>query len=427
MRNKINLIVLISITFVLSYLVLAGVNSITLSTPSNATYDLDGNLTFNCSGTANESKYITNTTLYVWNESGATIYNTTLNITDGGVNGTLNLSFTLNNLPELQGFNYTWNCLFEDNESNSAWGASNYTFGVDTTSPVVTLISPTNAGSDTDGTVIFVYNVTDANTIQNCSLYLDGVINQTNSTITRNINQNFSITSMVQSDSLQWRVNCLDLVNRTTNSSTYTLDTYANPPSTVSSNSYSGTMYNVGTLSGLSTIETLRARDYLYFEMGTDRHKIKIDEIKEDYVTVSVSSTTITKDVQLGNTEYFDIDGDEVYDLSVTLNSINLNIAEMTFEEYNVVLTTICTESWSCSEWSSCSDDQQTRTCIDLNNCGGTNNKPSEKQDCQVIEETTNIPEMAPAETSSKVWWCIGGIVIIGILAYLGWYFYKKK
>ncbi len=42
-----------------------------------------------------------------------------------------------------------------------------------------------------------------------------------------------------------------------------------------------------------------------------------------------------------------------------------------------------CSENWSCSDWSVCSSDQQTRTCTDSNDCGTTKSKPTEVQSCQ--------------------------------------------
>lgn len=41
-----------------------------------------------------------------------------------------------------------------------------------------------------------------------------------------------------------------------------------------------------------------------------------------------------------------------------------------------------CAEEWICSQWSECTNGQQTRTCTDSNNCGTTNNKPGESQSC---------------------------------------------
>jgi len=41
-----------------------------------------------------------------------------------------------------------------------------------------------------------------------------------------------------------------------------------------------------------------------------------------------------------------------------------------------------CTENWTCTDWNSCNNGQQTRICTDYNNCGTTSNKPSESQSC---------------------------------------------
>ncbi len=41
-----------------------------------------------------------------------------------------------------------------------------------------------------------------------------------------------------------------------------------------------------------------------------------------------------------------------------------------------------CNESWSCTDWDDCSEDTQTRTCTDANDCGTTENKPAESQGC---------------------------------------------
>lgn len=43
-----------------------------------------------------------------------------------------------------------------------------------------------------------------------------------------------------------------------------------------------------------------------------------------------------------------------------------------------------CKENWTCTEWSECIIDTQTRTCIDLNDCGTNSSKPSEIQECIV-------------------------------------------
>jgi len=46
-----------------------------------------------------------------------------------------------------------------------------------------------------------------------------------------------------------------------------------------------------------------------------------------------------------------------------------------------------CEEKWKCSEWSPCINGKQTRSCIDLNNCGTEKNKPATEKDCKVEKE----------------------------------------
>lgn len=41
-----------------------------------------------------------------------------------------------------------------------------------------------------------------------------------------------------------------------------------------------------------------------------------------------------------------------------------------------------CVEDWRCSTWSACTSSQQTRTCADQANCGGTSNRPALTRAC---------------------------------------------
>jgi len=43
-----------------------------------------------------------------------------------------------------------------------------------------------------------------------------------------------------------------------------------------------------------------------------------------------------------------------------------------------------CTESWSCTDWSSCTAGTQTKTCTDSNDCGTSFNKPDESRSCEI-------------------------------------------
>lgn len=45
-----------------------------------------------------------------------------------------------------------------------------------------------------------------------------------------------------------------------------------------------------------------------------------------------------------------------------------------------------CTPSWQCTTWSDCINEQQTRACTDLNDCGTNEGKPPEVQTCEVSQ-----------------------------------------
>jgi len=47
-----------------------------------------------------------------------------------------------------------------------------------------------------------------------------------------------------------------------------------------------------------------------------------------------------------------------------------------------IVFEASCTESWSCTDWSACIGNTQTRTCTDVNACGTNTSKPNVSQSC---------------------------------------------
>ena len=84
------------------------------------------------------------------------------------------------------------------------------TYVSDAEAPVVSLVSPANNTLETsNNNVTFVYNVTDISAIQNCSLILNGTVNQVNTTITKDYSQEFNI-SFMDDGQYNWSVNCTD-------------------------------------------------------------------------------------------------------------------------------------------------------------------------------------------------------------------------
>jgi len=64
----------------------------------------------------------------------------------------------------------------------------------------------------------------------------------------------------------------------------------------------------------------------------------------------------------------------------------NVHWGEVADMSFTVQSTGGCTENWQCTDWSVCADAAQSRTCIDLNTCGTTNNQPSLTQSCTAVD-----------------------------------------
>lgn len=89
----------------------------------------------------------------------------------------------------------------------------------DVTPPIVTLIEPA-AGGNSTANVTFVYTVNDTSNITECSLIINGEVNQTDTSITKEINQTFE---QILLDNVSWAVRCTDEFDNTETSETRNL------------------------------------------------------------------------------------------------------------------------------------------------------------------------------------------------------------
>lgn len=48
-----------------------------------------------------------------------------------------------------------------------------------------------------------------------------------------------------------------------------------------------------------------------------------------------------------------------------------------------------CVVDWKCTEWSYCDNATQTRICFDANNCDNSSGKPTEMQNCSILNENS--------------------------------------
>jgi hypothetical protein len=186
-----------------------------------------------------------------------------------------------------------------------------------------------------------------------------------------------------------------DESNNTFNKEITTTSSNSNPDFIISdiniSKSTSDNLYYIYT-----TVENIgeRAEPVMYSIID-----VKIEDLDTgDIYTGLFSGDYIngyTREVQ--SKEQLVIYNDGQYRLKATVDSIDkmreTNENNNTLTE-TIKVSSICTESWSCGSWSTCTNSTQTRTCTDVNSCGTTSSKPALSQGC--------------ADTCSESWSCGG-------------------
>jgi len=120
------------------------------------------NQTFRCNAT---DLSLRNATFYLWNSSG--IYNQTFFSTSGA---RANLEINITSIAEET---YNWNCLFYDEKGNLGFAPNNFSIILDTTSPRITINSPSSNLWYNFG----IFNVS-LNEAGNCSYSLNGAANR---------------------------------------------------------------------------------------------------------------------------------------------------------------------------------------------------------------------------------------------------------
>ncbi len=163
----------------------AGVSSTTPFEPVNKTVSTTGNITFNCTATANATGFIHNITLFIWNESETPVlYNVTSNTTNGSVGGTVTAIWEASAVPDMHeevdgqfgagaNYSYTWGCYALSNESATGDWSANRSFQVDW-DPVNLIYPPNKTWFTTDSISVFACNATTylTSTLINTTLYV---------------------------------------------------------------------------------------------------------------------------------------------------------------------------------------------------------------------------------------------------------------
>jgi hypothetical protein len=235
------------------------------------------------------------------------------------------------------------------NDTSGNINKSYILFTIDNSYPIVNLTTPTNASTwSSSSEVTFTYNVSDVNII-NCSLIINGVIDQTDTTISENTTQTFTKT-MGNAD-YSWSINCSDSVNYTNKSITRNLTvSYTAPVEEENGGGGGGgggTKKNVTSTNGTSEIPPIKEFDidfsqeeigYIEVKQGDiktftfnnqTKHSITVITLSNNSMTLLITSNPITLQIGLGETKQIDMNEDEIKDLEMVFNSIKRNVANL--------------------------------------------------------------------------------------------------
>ena len=256
--------------------------------------------------------------IYLYNSTGL-VNNTNVSAT-GGANATGYINFT-----SLTDGTYYINSSANDSAGNQNLTGPTRTIILDASSPVITLIAPADSTSSTTSAYNFTFNVTDDQTVSNCSLILDDSVIHVLTTVNNTGGTNGMYNSSLSVATHTWSVNCTDSVGNTGNSSSRTLIVSSSTSTTSTSEGtggYPNYLPNEDELSqGYNKV--LYKNWKISFNVKEILHALEIDDITETTVKFTISSEPQEATLSIGQEERFELSGDDVYDLLVELNSID--------------------------------------------------------------------------------------------------------
>jgi len=276
--------------------------------PANNSYD-NGNTTFICNAT--DEGDLSAITLYIWNASGS------LNLTDANsvsgifneTNWTKNLNFDSN---------YIWNCLSNDSANNLDWGI-NRTLNIDNVAPSITLSS----ASDSQTSLTITINGAEGTCVANRS-----GASITNSTLTE--------SSLTCGTSYTYVVNCTDAAGNSGVSSATSFSTDACSTSSSSSGgAYTPSFWLTTYTASDDKFEEGYTRELamkrrIRITIGDESHYVGIINLTSTTAIINVSSDSQQKVMSVGEEWKVDVNGNDFYDLLVTLNGIENFKANLT-------------------------------------------------------------------------------------------------
>lgn len=132
------------------------------------------------------------------------------------------------------------------------------------------------------------------------------------------------------------------------------------------------------------------SRGYLIVNGINDEKTFRVDKKNSTSDQICIEDKNITSISSISDD--CDESGEHLLDCPDTSSGFGCSISGDYFivtgldhsavEEFAEGTSTACTPNWDCTDWSTCTNGQQTKTCTDLNFCNTTSGKPPESQSC---------------------------------------------
>jgi hypothetical protein len=170
---------------------------------------------------ADQIRYINQQVYFFANYANITsgeIINSTIGYCNITVNDTINDGMTFSAAKQLFEFNrnfasngtFQWSVVCNASGFEQLNATDTVVIIADTEPPSINLVSPGNNTFDIDGNLSFVYQANNSGSgIQNCSLYINNALNQTDFTVGEGINQNFTLNNTADGI-YAWNITCFD-------------------------------------------------------------------------------------------------------------------------------------------------------------------------------------------------------------------------
>jgi parallel beta-helix repeat protein len=257
---------------------------------------------------------------------------------------------TLTNF-QIDGISYgahNWNVACTDNSDNTNTTANRTLVIADTQAPQIELNLPI-ANASYFNELDFDFNFTETDNIDttaNCSIYLDGILNQTNATTKNNTLTNFTITALGYGYH-NWSIGCIDSSDNENMTANRTLNLTRRiiPPTGGAGGTSPATILNLGAiLPGTYKDAGLGFGDSAIFISYGNQHTIRASGIFGDTGELEISSDTFRADFKVGDTKQYDTNGNGINDLEITLlsktdNSVTLRVKVLSEATTNIPTT----------------------------------------------------------------------------------------